>query len=78
MAEDKAWLALPSPGERDRLSGTSAWHRSLPVLVAFYHQLVGDCLLLRGRTRRNGLTAIALIPGKAPVGAVSISAKERP
>jgi hypothetical protein len=30
---------------------------------------------LRGRTPRNGLTAIALIPGKALVGAVSISAK---
>ena len=30
---------------------------------------------LRGRTRRNGLTAIALFPGKAPVGAESISAK---
>jgi hypothetical protein len=35
-------VGAPFPGrERDRLSGTSAWHRPLPVLVAFYHQLLG-------------------------------------
>jgi hypothetical protein len=30
----------PFPGrERDRVSRTSAWHRPLPVPVAFYHLL---------------------------------------
>jgi hypothetical protein len=72
----------PFPGrERDRLSGTSAWHRPLPVLIALYHQLLGGLLFSLKIARsdcRNGLTAIALIPEKAPVGAVSISAKRRP
>ena len=75
-------VGAPFPGlERDRLSGTSAWHRPLPVLIALYHQLLGGLLfslkIARSDTR-NGLTAIALLPGKAPVGAVSISGKRGP
>ena len=38
-------VGAPFPGrERDRLSGTSAWHRPLPVLIALYHRLLGGLL----------------------------------
>ena len=58
-----------------------AFKAPLPVLIALYHQLLGGILFSLKIARsdgRNGLTAIALIPEKAPVGAVSISAKRRP
>ena len=75
-------VGAPFPGrERDRLSGTSAWHRPLPVLIALYHQLLGGLLFSLKIARsdgRNGLTAITWMPEKARVGAVSISAKRRP